>query len=96
MYDPSVEQALSLNHVDQHMINTPIKLISTYALEDPKQIMGILTIVDANFPVLLDMYDRNSTDWKVFVLWYTLVIGLEILITYSVTRAQMGSVRCYR
>ena len=84
---PCVEEIPALNRLREHMKDKPFELISINYAEKQEQIRDFLTMVEVDFPVLMDEDGSYSAKWNVLVYPATFVIGADGTIAYGVNGA---------
>lgn len=81
---PCVKEIPSLNNLKKKMKGKPFELISINYAEKPNTIKEFLTMVNVDFPVLLDEEGLVAAKWKVIAFPSTFIIGTDGLIKYGV------------
>jgi peroxiredoxin len=81
---PCVEEIPSLNRLKTAMQGKPFQLISVNYAEAPEVIRSFLSMVNVDFPVLVDPGGQLAGQWKVVAFPSTFVIGPDGKIHYGV------------
>jgi thiol-disulfide isomerase/thioredoxin len=81
---PCIKEIPSLNNLLQSMQGKSFELISVNYAEETQTIKEFMSMVDVEFPVLLDAQGQESAKWKVIAFPSTFVIGRDGLIHYGV------------
>lgn len=84
---PCVEEIPALNRLRENMKDKPFELISINYAEKPEQIREFLSMVEVDFPVLMDEDGSYSAKWNVLVYPATFVIAADGQIAYGVNGA---------
>lgn len=84
---PCVEEIPALNRLREHMKDKPFELISINYAEKPEQIREFLSMVEVDFPVLMDEDGSYAAKWNVLVYPATFVIAADGHIAYGVNGA---------
>ena len=84
---PCVEEIPALNRLRERMQGKAFELISVNYAESPTQVSEFLSIVDVDFPVLLDEDGSYTAQWNVLVYPSTFIISPEGNIVYGVNGA---------
>lgn len=84
---PCLEEIPSLNRLRARMRGKPFQLLSINYAEKAATIKAFLKHVKVEYPVLLDINGRVSTDWNVIAFPSTFVVGSDGRIHYGVNAA---------
>lgn len=84
---PCVEEIPALNRLRERMQGKAFELISVNYSQTPRQVQEFLSMVDVDFPVLLDEDGRFTAAWNVLVYPSTFIISPEGVIVYGVNGA---------